>query len=934
VRFVKLLVAAAVGVASLAGAAAPRTASDVPADPAVRSGVLPNGMHYEILRNATPPHNAALRLRIDAGSLSEREDERGIAHFVEHMAMSGTRNFPEGEMMKRLAAAGLRFGPDTNAFTDFRQTYYALNLPETDAATLDTGLTLLRDVAAEATFAPAAIERQRGIILAEERSRANPSARSREEELGFLLKGDLLPQRFPIGLPEIIRTVPRERLVRFYEGHYRPEHATLIAVGDFDPAAMEAKIQALFGTWRPHGRTGASPPPASATPTGGGSHVLVDPALPTQVTLAWLSPPDLRPDSRRVRQERLLGTLGVAILNRRVSRLNAASALVAASAGRASFYRRADAVVLTGIAKPGEWKAGLQRLATQQRAALAQGFGKNEIDGEVATLRTALSVAVSGETTRDSAGLAQLLLASAADERVFNTPEESLAELEAALPELTAERVTAATRALFAGREPLLYVTTPTPIQGGEAAVATAYQEASKAPLPQVISMVVPEQTAKPWPYTDFGAPGRITERRSIDSIGAVAVRFGNGVRLTIKKTPYSKDDILVAARIGRGKLGLTPDEVPAAFALSTGALIQGGVGKLTADEFRQQLAAHHASSSFAITDDTALLAGRTRGADLTLQLQLLAAYLIDPALRSGPWASMRAMAETLHRQLESSPGGVMTSEGIRLLHGGDPRWGFPTTQQLGALGPADGRGLVARMRLDPVELVIVGDVDVEAAIAAAAGTFGALPMRATQTAPQDGMGVRFPAPGLVRAVHKGRPDQALAFVAWPTADFYSDQKRARTLNLLSQIFRQRVLDEIREKMGVSYSPSATHFASEAIPGYGYLAVSLEAPPGKLDDLIASVLRIAADLREHAVAPAELERAKRPVIENYNRERSGNSFWLGRLAGVQTRPEAIAAITEMLPQYESVTPADIHAAARAYLADAKAWKMEIVPDRP
>jgi zinc protease len=134
--------------------------------------------------------------------------------------------------------------------------------------------------------------------------------------------------------------------------------------------------------------------------------------------------------------------------------------------------------------------------------------------------------------------------------------------------------------------------------------------------------------------------------------------------------------------------------------------------------------------------------------------------------------------------------------------------------------------------------------------------------------------------------------------------------------------------------MGISYSPSAAHVASEAIAGFGYLGVSMEAPPEKLDGLVAAALRIAADLRDRPVTPAELERAKRPVIENQNRDRSGNAFWLARLAGVQTRPEAIAAITQMLPQYESITPADVQATARAYLLDAKSWTVEIVPEKP
>ena len=173
--------------------------SDLKADPAVRYGMLSNGMRYQILRNATPPHNASLRLRIDVGSMAEREDQRGLAHFIEHMVLNGTRNVPEGEMIKRLERAGLKFGPDTNASTDFQQTVYMLDLPETDAETIDTAIFLLREVAGEATFLPSAIDSERGIILSEERTRATPQLRNAEDELSYLLKGDILPTRLPIG---------------------------------------------------------------------------------------------------------------------------------------------------------------------------------------------------------------------------------------------------------------------------------------------------------------------------------------------------------------------------------------------------------------------------------------------------------------------------------------------------------------------------------------------------------------------------------------------------------------------------------------------------------------------------------------------------------------------------------------------------------------
>src|SRR5688572_20999127 len=187
----------------------PQAASDLPADPDVRFGTLPNGMRYAIRRNATPPGEASLRLRIDAGSLHEAEDQRGLAHFLEHMVLNGTTNVPEGEFVRRLERHGLRFGPDTNASTDFGQTVYKLDLPETDADTVDTALFLLREVADEATLAGPAIDAERGIIQSEERTRATPQLRILIDQLQFLLPGQRLHTRLPIGAPEVIANAQR-----------------------------------------------------------------------------------------------------------------------------------------------------------------------------------------------------------------------------------------------------------------------------------------------------------------------------------------------------------------------------------------------------------------------------------------------------------------------------------------------------------------------------------------------------------------------------------------------------------------------------------------------------------------------------------------------------------------------------------------------------
>ncbi|MCK5909293.1 MAG: insulinase family protein, partial [Caulobacter sp.] len=244
--------------------------SDIAPDPAWRFGVLPNGMRYAIRKNATPPAQASLRLWFDAGSLMEADDQQGLAHFLEHMAFNGSKNVPEGEMIKILERHGLAFGADTNASTGFDETVYQLDLPKTDDGTVDTSLMLLREAAGELTIAPEAVDRERGVVLSEERARDTPGYRVAIKTLSAQMEGQLPPKRIPIGKTEVLKAAPAQRIRDFYEAYYRPERAVLVAVGDFDVDAMEAKIKGRFGDWAGKGQPGKTPdvgPVAKRGPT-------------------------------------------------------------------------------------------------------------------------------------------------------------------------------------------------------------------------------------------------------------------------------------------------------------------------------------------------------------------------------------------------------------------------------------------------------------------------------------------------------------------------------------------------------------------------------------------------------------------------------------------------------------------------------------------
>ena len=232
------------------------------------------------------------------------------------------------------------------------------------------------------------------------------------------------------------------------------------------------------------------------------------------------------------------------------------------------------------------------------------------------------------------------------------------------------------------------------------------------------------------------------------------------------------------------------------------------------------------------------------------------------------------------------------------------------------------------------VEVVVVGDIDVDKAIEAVAATFGTLPPRPESAPPAPSqLEVRFPAPASepVSLHHKGRADQATGFVAWPSIDFYANPQRARDVAVMGEVLDLRLTAELREKQGATYSPSVNYSHSMVWPGWGYVSASVEIPPEKLPAFFKDVRAIAEDLKTKPVTPDELARAKQPRLEQITKSRETNSYWLSELSGAQREPRRLEAIRAILPGTERVTAADVQAAAQAVLRDETVWKLSVTP---
>ena len=907
----------------------PQAHSDVPADPAIRFGVLPNGMRYAVMHNATPKGAVALRLEIGAGSLQESDAQQGLAHFLEHMAFRGSRNVPENEVWPGLQRLGMTIGADANAQTGWTQTDYQFTLPHNDDASVDTGLMRLREIASELTLVQRAMDDERGVILSEERLRDTPAFRAQKALLALAFPNSLATRRYPIGLVDNVKHAPVSLIRQFYDAYYRPDRAIVIAVGDFDAKAMEAKIAARFGTWRPVGAAGGDPALPPPGQRAAASDLFVDPGVSSGIRFVWVSPQ--LPDTKAREREDMAELVALQILGYRLNDIAGGPQhpFTDVRTGQTTLFHNASLTSVSLVTRPQDWRVALDAADTAVRRL--DRFGVT--DGELARARDEIlaqfqTLAAQAET-RPSAPLADLIADETDQDGVVSSPAFDLEFANAVFKDMTADTVNRALHAMMRDRGPAVLVTSPIPVEGGREAVAAALAALEKAPLTAETA-----RASVVWPYNSFGVPGTVAERTEDKTFGASFIRFANGVRLNVKTTHFATGDVVVRVRVGNGRLGLSPRVDTPRWAVAHG-YVEGGLKGIAYEDMNRVLAGKVFRVQAGITDDALVLSGETRIADLPTQLQVLAAYVSAPGWRAGAFEQARTRElNELDRQ-GSSPGGVARRDIAALLRGGDRRWMAPSPAELAAAKPQDLEDMLAPILASaPIEITLAGDISADDATRAVAMTFGALPHRAAATPPtHNRLTLHFPPPTRTAIVlhHRGRPDQAMAIVAWPTTDRY-DRKAVAALRVLRGVVETRVTDQLRVRDGATYDPDAEENPSLTFPGFGYFLVAAQVPPDKIDLFASTVSGIEADLKTHPVSPDELDRAKKPTVESFLAYRQTNDYWAEILATAPTDPRMAELFRTVISDIEAVTAADIQHAAQAYLTDATAWRLDITPE--
>jgi zinc protease len=662
----------------------PHESSDLKMDPTATFGTLPNGLRYVVRANREPKERASLRLLIEAGAVHEADDQQGLAHFLEHMAFNGSKHFPPSSLIEFFQRMGMNFGGDTNASTSFNRTLYLLELPDPKEATLAEGLKVFRDYADGLLLKLEEIDRERGIILSEKRTRDSVGYRTSLATRNFLLQDTLFARRDIIGPENILKESGREKFTDFYDSWYRPELMSLVVVGDIDVPTVVKQIESAFRSLEPRGPARAQPDLGRVRAFEGLNtfHHYESEASDTDVTIMTITPYAREPDTAANRIKYLPRQIAHAILSRRLSILakqeNAPFRSGSSYAGESLAFYRQTSVALT--CRADQWSAALAVADQELRRALEHGFQAPELQEVIANYRNSLVQAVKTASTRRSSSLAGEIASSLLDREVWTTPADDLALYGPALEKITVEACHAALRDAWNPEHRLVLVTGNAKLPAGDAAqaaIAAAYEKSRAVPVTAPAKL---DDSA--WAYTDFGAPGRIAKREHIADLDVTLLTFENGVRLNLKRTDFEANRIRMSVRIGNGQL-TEPRGRPGLGAYLSQTYNEGGLGRHSADDLRRILAGKNVGAGFGASQDAFVVNGATNREDLLLQLQLVTARLTDPGFRPEAARQAKKALDDAYLSFVHTAGGPFNLEIAPLLASGDPRFGLPRQETM-----------------------------------------------------------------------------------------------------------------------------------------------------------------------------------------------------------------------------------------------------------
>ncbi len=903
----------------------------IPVDPLITVGTLPNGLRYYVRENKLPQARAELRLVVKAGSVLEDEDQRGLAHFVEHMAFNGTLHFPKQEISNFMQSLGMRFGAHVNAHTSFDETVYELQIPTSSPAVIDRSLTILEDFARTVSFDPVEIDKERGVILEEWRLGLGAGERIQDAQFPILLKGSRYAERLPIGKPDIIRNVNHDRLKQFYADWYRPDLMAVIAVGDFDKSAIEAQIKTRFASIPP----AASPKPRAdyAVPEQPGTvySVITDPEL-TQTAISVFTKMPARDQStvgsyRQQMAERLFSGMLSARLDELTQQPNAP--FLAAQTGRGIFVRTEEVTSLNALVAPGGVERGLAALFTEIDRVARFGFTATELDRQGRDLQRFLENAAVEKNKSPSGPLADEFIRNFLQGEPIPGIVYEYALNQRFLPQITLAELNALAKAWMPDRNRVVALSAPEkdkPTLPDAAKMTAVIAATSGRPLTAYVDTVSTEPLLAPLP-----SAGRVATTSTNGPLGITEWRLSNGVRVVLKPTTFKEDEILFrAVSPGGTSLASDRDFIPAETADEV--ISQGGLGKLRSLDLNKVLAGRSVSVRADIGETEEGLGGGSSRKDLETMFQLI--YLTFTAPRPDPVA-FGVFKEQLKVALANQDALPDTAF--------DEALNAALTQNHLRAQPLKAAN-VDQMNLDKslafykdrfadasdFTFVFVGSFDLATMKPLVEQYLASLPSLHRNESAKD-VGIHPPTGVVEKQVRKGIEPKSQVSIVF-TGTFQNDEMHRLTLRAMGEMLSGNLQKTLREDLGGTYGVSVEpRFTKRPTEEYR-ITVSFACDPARTASLVKTTFELIDEFRASGPSEGQVADAREALMRDFETNSQRNGYLLSRILYKYEYGENVEDVFNVRPLVDRLTAPLIRDAARTYLDTRRYVEVTLLPE--
>ena len=936
--FLASMTGSAAGAQGTAGKSATTITADsfalsarLPTDAAVRIGMLPNGIRYYIRRNAKPEQRAELRLVVNAGSILEDDDQRGLAHFIEHMAFNGTKSFAKNDIVKYLESIGVRFGADLNAFTSFDETVYILPVPTDSAGILDKSFRFLGDVATGILFDSAEVVAERGVVLSEWRNGLGAGERLRDQQFPVIFRGSRYAERLPIGKPEILEKANPAPLKRFWRDWYRPDLMAVVAVGDADPKQLEALIRSTFGGIAP--RKGALARTIAAVPTHDSTLISIatDKELSgSSVGVLWKSKGRTTRTVGDLRRD-LLERLYDQMLNQRFGELalKPETPFVGAGAGGGSFVRNSEYYSLDAQAKEGRLLESLQSLLIEAERVRRHGFLAAELErAKTNTLRGYERAYQERDKTPSEAFVDEYINHFLQGEAIPGIAFE-YAAMQRLLPTVTVGEV----NALGAGRvgEAHRVVTVSLPEKDGltvptDADIRAVFGTVNAATITPWVETVTAGALVAKAPTA-----GRVVSEIKTESLNLTKWTLSNGITVFVKPTDFTADQIVMTGW-SPGGASLVADKDLFKTSLATTVIERGGVGEYSIVDLNKKLTGKVATASAVISDLSEGVSGRASPKDLETMMQLTWLRLTSPRADSSAFNALLQQFDQVLKNKDANPAAVFSDTVQMTLAGGHPRVRALSVEMLQELN-LDEMLAIYRDRfadLGDFTFLFVGNVDLAVLKPLVEQWLAPLPAAGRKEAFKD-VGPKLFSGQIDKTVRKGIAPQSQTAILLAGAAPWS-REDSYLLSSVGEVLEMRLLERLRESLGGTYSVSVSAQYARTPRQEWQLVISYGSAPEKAESMFAAVQQELDSLRRVPPSAAEVERVREQQRRELELARKQNGYWLSTIRSRLENGDDLGTIGNEDPMIASLTAEKLAAAAKRYLTEANRARFVLLPE--